>query len=150
MEKTLKEIKTSLKWLKKRYPTHISHKRNRFADVLTYIQELQKGKLYLRIEFMYMHAEAALSAGYTIIHRPVKKTPIKETYSLLDRPDKQELPGIDNADLESLAHIAAYHLEKDQIIADASPNARAKAFTDLFIKNYDSLVAYAKTKTKGK
>jgi|GEM_PF-1912786 len=150
METALQAIKASLKWLKKRYPTRIVHKPNKFADTLTFIQELQKGKLYLKFEFMHMHAESALSASYTVSFKQGKKNPEQETYSLLDHPDNKALPGIDPSDLERLKPVSDYHLEKDRILADSAPEARAQAFADLFIKNYDTIVEYAKTKTKGK
>ncbi len=149
MNNFLKQIQTELHWLKKAHKTKTKHAKNKFADTLDLMQTLEKNELQLNFRFYYYHEQSGLGCRYEIITQTKKKQPIIESYSFFDAKKKQ-LPGISLDDCKKLENAYEYRLDKNIVKSVILPANQAKIFTETVKANYDTIVKYALSKTKGK
>lgn len=142
MKKAITTIEEELNWLIKEYKATTDHTSGKYIHRLNYQILIDKKKIKLIFQFLFMPKEETLSLRLMYHIRNQSKEVKEFEYPFSKIKANLDLPMIDDYDCQRISDIMAYDLVDGDIKSMVSPLTQSVTFTEVIRRNIDNIIDY--------
>ena len=144
MNKALSTIEEELNWLIKEYKATTDHTKNKHLESLAYHIHINKKKIKLIFQFLFMPLEESLVLKIIYQLRDKNRDLVEKEYPLSKIRDGLDLPMINEYDYQRIHDVMDYELDDGDIKSVVSPLTQAVTYTEVIRRNIESIIQYGK------
>lgn len=142
MKKAISTIEEELNWLIKEYKATTDHTSGKHIHLLNYQILLDKKKIKLIFQFLFMPKEESLSMKLIYQIRDKARDLHEYIYPFSKIKDDLELPMINDYDCQRINDIMEYDIVDGQIKSMVSPLTQSVTYTEVIRRNIDDIIEF--------